>query len=258
MPFRPTKLNTQSFVERCNELHNGKYDYSNVNYTTCKDKVEISCPIHGAFLISPMKHMCTKNPSGCTQCGHDKKKKTLDKFISDAIAKHGNKYDYSKVEYINGTTEVTIICPVHGETRNTPRKHLKNSGCNQCGKADNKYNTWTHSGWKSYGEQSKFFDSYKVYVLKCNGNNEFFYKIGKTFTSVKRRYYGTNSIFYLYEVEREINGSPGEISLLEEYLHKKFKKNKYIPLITFPGFDECYDLSIDLDGEIKNYFKNSK
>lgn len=45
-------------------------------------------------------------------------------FISKAILVHGNKYDYSKVEYINNHTKVCIICPEHGEFWQTPNNHL--------------------------------------------------------------------------------------------------------------------------------------
>nr|DAW74796.1 MAG TPA: Protein of unknown function (DUF723) [Ackermannviridae sp.] len=45
------------------------------------------------------------------------KKKTKEEFIQGARKKHGNKYDYSKVEYVNSKTKVCIICskPGHGE-----------------------------------------------------------------------------------------------------------------------------------------------
>ena len=43
------------------------------------------------------------------------KKKTTEQFIEKARKIHGDKYDYSKVEYINATTDVCIICPKHGE-----------------------------------------------------------------------------------------------------------------------------------------------
>ena len=63
------------------------------------------------------------------------KKKTLEEFILDAKKVHGNKYDYSKVEYINSRTKVCIICPEHGEFWQTPRNHI-NCGdeCPYCAK----------------------------------------------------------------------------------------------------------------------------
>ena len=42
------------------------------------------------------------------------KKYNKEDFISKAIAIHGNKYDYSKVNYLNSRTKVCIICPEHG------------------------------------------------------------------------------------------------------------------------------------------------
>jgi hypothetical protein len=61
------------------------------------------------------------------------KKKTTEEFIESAIAKHGNKYDYSKVQYANAATKVCIICPTHGEFMITPNNHLTGSGCPVCG-----------------------------------------------------------------------------------------------------------------------------
>jgi len=58
---------------------------------------------------------------------------TTEEFIHKAKAVHGDKYDYSKVEYINNHTKVTIICPEHGEFMQTPSNHLKGQGCPACG-----------------------------------------------------------------------------------------------------------------------------
>lgn len=43
------------------------------------------------------------------------RKLTLDEFIEKARLLHGNKYDYSKVEYDGNRKKVCIICPEHGE-----------------------------------------------------------------------------------------------------------------------------------------------
>ena len=62
------------------------------------------------------------------------KQKTTKQFIEDAQKVHGNKYDYSKVEYINAQKKVCIICPKHGEFWQTPNSHLYGRGCPKCGK----------------------------------------------------------------------------------------------------------------------------
>lgn len=58
---------------------------------------------------------------------------TTKQFIEKAKAIHGDKYDYSKVDYINNHTKVCIICPIHGEFLQTPMKHLIGRGCHKCG-----------------------------------------------------------------------------------------------------------------------------
>ena len=53
-------------------------------------------------------------------------------FIEKAKKVHIDKYDYSKVEYINSQTKVCIICPKHGEFWQKPNGHLQGRGCPIC------------------------------------------------------------------------------------------------------------------------------
>jgi very-short-patch-repair endonuclease len=61
------------------------------------------------------------------------KKLTNEEFIEKAKRVHGDKYDYSKVEYNNAFSKICIICPEHGEFYQTPHDHLKKHGCPKCG-----------------------------------------------------------------------------------------------------------------------------
>lgn len=55
------------------------------------------------------------------------------KFIVRAIFVHGDRYDYSKVNYQRAIDEVEIICPVHGSFFQRPSAHTSNgSGCKKC------------------------------------------------------------------------------------------------------------------------------
>jgi len=56
-----------------------------------------------------------------------------EKFIERSILKHGNKYDYSKVDYKKITDKVIIICPIHGEFIMEARTHYRGQGCPKCG-----------------------------------------------------------------------------------------------------------------------------
>ena len=63
------------------------------------------------------------------------KKYSNNEFIKKAKEVHGNKYNYSNVEYINSRTKVCIICPEHGEFWQRPDKHIfAKRGCPKCGK----------------------------------------------------------------------------------------------------------------------------
>ena len=59
-------------------------------------------------------------------------KLTTEEFIKKAREVHGDKYDYSKVEYVGNKAKVTIICTEHGEFLQSPHKHLSGHGCEKC------------------------------------------------------------------------------------------------------------------------------
>lgn len=61
------------------------------------------------------------------------KKLTEEEVISRFRDVHGDKYDYSKVVYVDMNSKVTIICPEHGEFEQTPAKHInRKHGCPKC------------------------------------------------------------------------------------------------------------------------------
>lgn len=133
-----------NFIEKAKLIHGDKYDYSKVNYIDNKTKVCIICPSHGEFYQTPNSHL---SGYGCTKCKNDKlsqiKIKKVDNFIQDSKKIHGDKYDYSKVEYKGNKTKVCIICPEHGEFWQTPSNHLQGHACPIC--ALNK-NTFVSNG----------------------------------------------------------------------------------------------------------------
>lgn len=77
-------------------------------------------------------------------------KQTREQFIQKANIVHKNKYDYSKVEYINNSTKVCVICPVHGEFWQSPNKHLQGRGCPKCGQLNgNKKKSFTQEEFEN-------------------------------------------------------------------------------------------------------------
>ena len=117
------------FVEDANLKHSYKYNYDKVDYKTNKDKVLIICPEHGGFMQRPDKHL---QGNGCPYCQNNIHK-TFDEFIKQSKEVHGDKYDYSKVKYVNNKTKVCIICPEHGEFWQLPKNHIhRKQGCPKC------------------------------------------------------------------------------------------------------------------------------
>jgi hypothetical protein len=125
--------NTETFIEKAQKIHGNKYDYSKVEYKKSSEKVCIICPIHGEFWQTPNSHL---NGRGCPKCKAEKTRERCnmgkESFIEKAREKHGDKYDYSKVEYKDNKTKVCIICPIHGEFWQTPTHHLSGEGCPKC------------------------------------------------------------------------------------------------------------------------------
>lgn len=131
------KLDTDTFIERSVRIWGVKYDYSTVNYIDSTHKVQIICPIHGEFEQLPSNHY----KYGCGSCGRatNFRNKELNyrckhEFIEKAHRIHENKYSYSRTEYVNAATKVTITCTLHGDFNVTPNNHLRGKGCPTCGR----------------------------------------------------------------------------------------------------------------------------
>ena len=135
----------QEFKEKAKQLHNDKYDYSNVVYVNSRTKVKIICPKHGGFEQLPSSHL---QGNGCPECArewtdehkenHAKSSRksrgmTTDEWIQRAKQVHGDKYDYSLTEYVNQRTNVKIICPKHGLFEQKADSHIRGNGCRLCG-----------------------------------------------------------------------------------------------------------------------------
>ena len=110
----PKKLTKEQFIAKSKLVHGNQYDYSKVNYVRNNVKVCITCPIHGDFWQFPDHHI---SGQGCPQCGIEnrtnKQKLHYEDFIKRAREKHGDKYDYSFVNYKTIKSKVAIICPTH-------------------------------------------------------------------------------------------------------------------------------------------------
>jgi very-short-patch-repair endonuclease len=120
----------EDFIQKCNIVHNNKYDYIKVVLGEQQDsnKITIVCPTHGEFEQKPSRHLFG---NGCPNCAGNNNV-TTNEFIEKCKNVHGDRYDYSLVDYSRRTTKVSVICPNHGEFKQRPANHLSGQGCPIC------------------------------------------------------------------------------------------------------------------------------
>lgn len=139
----------QYYLTKAKAKHGDRYDYSLAVYRGCEEPIIIVCPVHGEFQQTPYLHA---RGHGCVRCaqsgerrrgrlpgfvgagGGGRKPWTTETFLKSAQRVHGDRYDYSEVEYSDKTTPVTIICLFHGRFQQIPTVHVNSrAGCPTCG-----------------------------------------------------------------------------------------------------------------------------
>lgn len=242
------KKTTEQFIEDAKKIHGDKYDYSKVEYKGNKVKVCIICPEHGEFWQTPNKHL---SGQGCSKCADVQnglnKRLTQEEFISKCAKIHGNKYDYSKVNYQGWTKPVIIICPEHGEFIQLASVHMTGCGCPKCNES------------KLEREMAK--------VLTENNIN---------FESQKKfhDWLGAQSLdFYLpdYNIGIECQGSQHyeeccyngwDLSMDSEVIERDFRKNKLcqennIKLFYYSKSKKVFDV-LPIYNEENTFFRTNK
>jgi very-short-patch-repair endonuclease len=150
------RKSVKQYIDDANEIHNGKYDYSLVEYRNNGTKIKIICPIHGVFSQNASDHL---SGSGCRKCaGYDK---TTEEFIQQAKLIHDEKYNYSLVNYVDARTKVAIICDKHDVFFQSAYVHLGGQGCPKCksSKGERKIQKYLDENNIQYNYQHKFKNS---------------------------------------------------------------------------------------------------
>lgn len=129
------RLTQEQFITKAKLIHGNKYDYSKVSYINASTKIKIICPNCGEFEQTPKGHL---KGFGCKACAmkyvQSNNRKTQEQIVQEFTKVHSNKYDYSKVSYVDDKTKVIIICPKHGKFEQSPTSHKQGNGCPYCGK----------------------------------------------------------------------------------------------------------------------------
>jgi len=179
------KLTIEEFIDKSNVIHGNKYDYSISNYIGSKINLCIICPDHGEFWQTPNSHLKGR---GCPKCVGNHNYST-EEWIKKARLIHGDKYDYSKVKYINNRIKVCIICKNHGEFWQKPISHLiQKHGCPHCKtskledetvnmlKQNNiEFEKWKRFNWLRFKSGliiDFYLPKYNI-ALECNGEQHY-------------------------------------------------------------------------------------
>ena len=125
------RFTNEDFIKKAKNIHGNKYDYSATEYFGTAKKIKINCKKHGVFEQTPGNHIFLKQ--GCPKCANERwLEKNKNEFALKAEKVNPDKYDYSKVAYVNYKEPVEIICKKHGSFLKTPNKILKGIGCPKC------------------------------------------------------------------------------------------------------------------------------
>ena len=251
-------LSTQEFIQKAQEVHGNKYDYSQTVYNGMKSKLKIICPKHGEFWQVAYDHL---RGFKCEKCKFETNTSNTESFIKKARGVHGDKYDYSKVIYINNHIKVCIICPEHGEFQQLPSHHLLGCGCQKCHSSrmertirklldDNSIKCIEQFSNEMLGKQSLDFylPDYNI-GIECQGlqhikNVEFYGKLEIVLERDKRKLKicNDNSIKILYVCEKrfkndflkykEMYNNSNLLCLKEVYCYDDKFKNSFLQKIT--------------------------
>ncbi|RYC70676.1 hypothetical protein [Spirosoma sordidisoli] len=224
-------LGAATFIARSKSVHGDLYDYNRVVYVRNDVNVEIVCPIHGVFLQTPDSHLVGR---GCNFCSKNQRLST-EQFLERAKKVHGDKYDYSRVDYCSYNVKLTIVCPTHGAWEQLPGNHLRGKGCSFCAKQNVSPKNIRKSAWVSRqkGRRST------LYLIACKTRDTTFQKIGITHNSLKMRFRGAPFLFT--KILAITSHDAGLIYDLEKLVARQLRPFRYMPGDRFGGYTECYN-----------------
>ena len=117
-------------IIKLNKLYDNFYDYSKSDFSKVKQKTIVICPIHGEFTTTFDNHFNGK--CGCSKCS-GRYKYTTEEIKDKLIEIFGDKYDLTKIDYVNMHTPITLVCKEHGEFSKTPIELIYfKRGCSKC------------------------------------------------------------------------------------------------------------------------------
>ena len=230
---------TEYFIFQIKDHHSfNNLDFTSFKFTGRFQKGDVTCKVHNrVFQIAPSSLYAGK---GCDICARElvgiKNRSLYDDVVERCNSRHSYKYSYLENYFQDDKSMLKISCNSHGVFAQATNKHLAGQGCPICAKdvLGYKKTAFMERAEKNSGGIGI------LYVLACQSENEMFYKVGITTLSIKERYRKRGSMPYSWKIIAEFTGSGYATYDAEKYLLREMKEDKYIPLIRFQGYSECF------------------
>lgn len=250
-------LTESVFLEKADKLHNSRFDYKYIRYVDSNTKINIRCKKHDSiFQQTPLLHV--RGKGGCPKCKADSTTKAflkdLDYFKTKSNEVHLDYYDYSESVYKGNKIKLKIGCPLHGIFEQKPNDHIGGHGCKKCGQKGSTYNITKAERNKEDWIQIQT----TLYFLEFKSEFENYLKIGITNEKDLR-----HSVLERVTKCEIVDSLILDIDLynaviIEQTIIKENKDCCHVPLNTFAGYTECFEVSCkkDLKNKIINLLKN--
>lgn len=190
-------------------------------------------------------------------------------FILKSNVVHNNKYDYSKIDYIDAHTKIKIICPIHGEFEQRPTLHISGKECLECSKNKNDFKLSDSSKcvWQNIDyinkqtivhEHQKIDDNFKIKISeslkKKWQNNEYKNKMKRMFSERSKKLWKNEE--YRTKIIKSIESCKGKTSNIEiilgsilNDLNIKYVPQKSVGFFSFDFFLSDYNILIECNGD---------
>lgn len=131
-------LTTEAFIRKSKSRFGEKFNYDKTEYVRKDVALTLTCPTHGDIVLTPDQHRWSKH--GCPQCDFEiSRAAKKDQVLNEARKIHGDKYDYSRVVFVNVNDKVEILCPYHGSFWQGLYDHTaRETGCPTCSREADK------------------------------------------------------------------------------------------------------------------------
>jgi very-short-patch-repair endonuclease len=248
------KSTTSKFIKKARLIHGNKYNYSYVKYSVALKEVKIKCLRHGIFTQVASYHL---SGNGCPSCWEERRGKsailTNSEFIEKARLMHGERYDYSLVEYKGNAGKVKIICKVHGAFFQVANVHLCGSGCSACKSA--KLSDLKKLSLPDFLKKAK-----ETHGSRYDYSQSVYYGADKKISIICK----THDIFHQRAIDHirgrgchKCSASKGETRIASVLSNvgvlfeseKRFERCKYKKPLPFDFYVSSHNLLIEYDGE---------